>query len=565
MKLRRSLVLLFASATIVILAFQNCSEVSLVSPTEVIVAASIEKVSDNYCAPTGASFSNPTKVTFIVDMSASNLGVLNSTQTGEWHDPYIWAYDFTGAADLEGQRFKAIKQFINSCGSASNLKYAVVGFGRHEVFGESESCVSSFVDQESALRSVAGLEKMQSLDKGNPSRWAGPQNPFNMQTATSYEAAMNCLNDKVGEDVTYINNEVPIYHSFFLTDGMDTGRADKRTDVINQLKSIKRNALSGGAAEFNFHPLYYSSPGAANQGAQKADAMSFLDLLAKAVNPATSAGELNSISALDDLICDSLQPEIQSDFSLSSAYAVNLTAKMRGASLFADTDMDGLLDSEELALGFDPQNSHTNKIIDALCASDKAACESADLKCSGVKVSLGLTDCDIEYLDKKYNIRTKGADHDSDTINDYIEIIRGTALARADAIENISGDNISNFKKIAAGMDIHTNYKQVVVPEKNKIKMAIALSTDTCENNKKSYTYVFDYLPAVDVGAYQDPRPEMFDLSHAENENVYMVFTVWSPEGGADLPSKLYGQKILANQKGSVVYGELKFIGELSQ
>lgn len=559
-----------ASSVSVLSAFQNCSDVkvsdrpSIAPPSPPVYP--LAKPFGELCAPKGVVFGAPVRIVIILDMSASNIGTIDAwTDTNNMTH---WSIDKDdGPTDLTGQRFDQIKNFIQNCGSSINVKYSIIGFSRRAQFARGQSCLSAFESQEEAVKTVDVFKAQQVADLGHT--YATGPYPYNLGNETNYTAATVCLGQKIQEDLTLLSDERPVYHAFFLTDGQPT---DNDPDLINTLKGQIGNinlATMNSASGFHFQGIYYTSPGAKNGGAQQAAALNNLTSMTQVTEgPTGIALNIQDLATTQQQLCSKIQPNSQVDYNLKSLYAVNLSTLMRKNVIEADSDMDGVTDKEEQALGWTIDDSHSTGPLDGICywsSRDKSTCQSvaSGLTCAAGGFNLGLSQCDRAYGNKLFGRGLNNSDIDRDSVPNFIEIIRGTALSRADMLDNPTADGINNFLKITQGMDVAASTATWPIGSEYLMDIKYEVSEQLCSTGLKKVDYELDQIPFVDVVKYTDPSDDVsVNLSHEANENVVLVFSVWQSSGGITLPNRLYMQKWIVPKAADPKKEEVKFLGE---
>lgn len=562
--------LLFAST---LLCFQNCGEVSISAKINAAENPSIlqnpSKPSANICSPEGATFGSPIRVAIVLDMSFSNVG----TMISDGNSPTNWSKDTTYATDTTGQRISQIRDFIDQCGSSRHVSYSVIGFGTGALFSPTNSCLSPFESQANALVSMDFFKGMQDHDI-KTSVGVGPS-PFLLQGGTSYDSALRCLDQKINEDMSKnIAIEKPSYYTMMLTDGRPEENSSSNITTAQYLQSLTniKLAVNQNATSLHFFPIYYGA------SEQAATAKATLDQLAHVVDPMQKTLELsgNNLAQIKNHLCQQIKPQSIVQYELKTIYAVNMNALMRKNILFADTDADGLTDDEEISrggmgAGFDPQDSHSSGILDSLCAIrglDKASCAKLiNSSCTGQPAALGFRGCDLAAASTVFGLKLTGVDSEGDLIPDFLEILRSTSPARADALETPLSDGKTNFEKITAGLDIESSLSSNPVRESDLVKVTYSEElAGSCGSGKTNYLYELEQIPLLAVPAYTDKSPSgPVDFSHGRDENVVLVFSIWQASGGLTMPDRLYVQKILIPLKGEIQFVDKspKLVGEI--
>lgn len=557
MKLR--LFVLFFS---LLITFQNCSQVRI-ERIESPSVVSLAKPTNSLCAPVGSSFTSQVRFIFIIDMSMSNVGTLVTKSFNNKNSYYIDKTD--GPSDLNGDRFLHVKKFISECGGKSNTGYSIIGFSENTIMVNDTSCVSPFEPFDKALTSLEALKGLQDHDLAIAGR--DEQNPFYLQGETFYNVGLSCLKSKITEEVNLLKDQKPIYNVFFITDGLTTDKIENQN--YKQILSEIQLLTSTSAGGFNFYPVYYTSPGAKNQGAQQVSAIAMLDSMAKAVNPTQKTLLLNNIATKDNQFCQFVQPEVRINYELKKLYAVNITSTTKGSSLSPDSDADGLSDDEEVGLGWDPLNNRSTSIIDSLClrySSDKSSCltERSKLTCDPSINILGLNECDLKFSSNIFGSNMSYVDKDSDFIPDFIELVKNSNPIRFDSSDIPFSDGYDNLLKVELGLDLKSNNLLSPFPDSKKINIDFFENLQQCQSNAQSYQYILNNIPLQKVQPFNEGLTNNNNFYHEQNENVILIISYWHSTGGIVLPDKIYTQIVKVKIDNSEFkVGDLIFLGDL--
>jgi hypothetical protein len=537
--------------TLALLLIGSCTDVDLYSIAPLIEPPPPPKPTGSICAPEGTAIGAPLRVVFIVDMSMSNVGTVTSrSEDGSQSHAIDSNNPEAPPSDLDGERFVQIQRFIGGCGAGEDTSYAVVGFGGSAVLGNGTTCPSPFESAESALETVADLAAMQRHDL--ELRRASGQYPFYLQTHTHYGAALECLASKMREDIALLEQERPMYQVFFLSDGApdDPPESTSSTRVLQDLQQIVAESGTG----LRFLPvLYYNGDAEGTEGPPIA-AQAKLDELAHVVDPSVDTLLLGELAGSESVFCDYVEPRARVRYELASLYAINLNAPRRARELIADASASGLTDEEAVSLGFDPANARATGVLDRLCltfADSAQACrdEVSRLGCDATTtVALGLTECDLDIAESVYGVPLDGIDTDEDRLPDFIEIIRGTSPARADALASPFGDGLTNMAKITGGLDVEANALLQPVAADRQMDVTFEPSDTHCPAGRAGYTYVFEQLPMTSTRAFVDHTADVLSLSHGPDENVVLLLSLWQATGGVELESALYLHKLLVSE-----------------
>lgn len=564
-----------------VFAFQNCGQ----SPR--IVAGFTSKLmpeklaTGSYCTTMTDDGTTAWKFLFIVDMSRSNIGDWSDTANGK-------RWDFGKATDKDGTRFSQIKTFIDTCGGSNpKNKYQVMVFANGAGvpsattnFSSSLSCRAPFGSGAAAQNTLSIAKQIQDNDVAfwktyvnSPWDWSG-QDVFNSGSLfmmdTHYSTALDCASQILQQDRIADPNGNANYVTFFLTDGrpFEAGgtcemRADKYDCYATQSATATANMAIDAKANnqtLQMLPVYYG----ALSSSDKDQALKVLNKMAE-VTGGTGALSVSDVSGQDgggsfaEALCALSQTARKIEYRKEILSVVNLTAKMVGNKLMADSDMDGVPDDKEVALGYDPVNRRTYGLFDSICqaigTASTCAQARAKLSCTGRLNNLGLSDCDLLALgivnSSNLPIRQFGIDTDRDGIPDLIEIIRGTNPTRADADEDMDNDGMSNQAEIGWGTD-PMRQSDPNDTENRMLVTEVKIDPKTvCATGSEAWQFDIQQMPVVPTLAYtsKDTPSDAasradeatFDFSHAANENVVLVTYKLTPANVALARPQLWG------------------------
>lgn len=547
---------ILSSLMFLVLSFQNCANVELMPPQEEFESLS-EKPSGILCGPQGKELSKPMKFIFMIDMSMSNVGIL---QVSSNNNKTTYRIDQTdGPTDLEGKRFDQVEDFIKNCGGPDS-EYSIIGFAEHIYFSESNSCFSPFENQTNALKSLKTLKDMQKHDITRGAQ--SGNNPFYLGGETYYHTALSCLHSKINADLTLgTATDIAAYGAYFLTDGGTTDSPDQRnySQVMNQIKEI----VSASAASFDFQAVFYTRPGAKNQGEEQTSAMSMLNQIGSYIAPSHQTLLLQDILSASTALCEKLNDKIQVNYKLHSSFVVNTNLIPHQSTLLVDSDGDGVPDQLEITRGWDPTNPRSTGMLDVLCeklGGNLQSCQDyvQSLSCESSPAPIGLTDCDLQVAKTIYGSTLSGSDTDGDGVPDYIEIIRGLNPTRKDTLDNPSGDGISNLTKIGLGLDIKSSVKQFPVHPSQHMDVRVSTSAFSCDHStQEAHHFSLEQTPLLTTL----PLPSLSDTD--QGNNTLYVVNYWSPQGHQKIPFQVFIQPIKLKSDGSAInYGDNIYLGE---
>lgn len=468
--------------TTVLILFQNCSNIHLesaLSEEEYIPPAFNLKAT---VCPDARGVAGPSsKFIFVIDMSASNVGSWDRDPAVNGQVPLSY-WDKTKATDAKGDRFAAVANFLDTCGSNSQSQFAIIGFSKTAgiITGAGSSAALScsnvaFTNASTAKTYLNNLKAAQDTDANWYYQWDRSKGKYRTDPnsppilgPTSYTSALDCAkNITVNDLLTFNSNSTQNYHVTFISDGApadtnNTGcnlnslsEADKAqchlTKSLDSVRIMRQSALSKGR-DLRVHGVFYGPnpevPSVMNAISQEGGTL--------------EGTYLKSFESDQNALCSLILTQSTIDYQPESFALINLTTINRNGKLYADSDMDGLTDEEEIEMQSDPQNprSLVPGVLDGICKSlgGKDECLKKRLQTQCVPdqiVGFGLTDCDIKILglDKIPGQLQLGIDADKDGIPDFIEIIKGTNPAVADMTLDPDSDNFSNRDEIIRGTD----------------------------------------------------------------------------------------------------------------
>lgn len=558
----------FVTASLILISFQNCSKVPLQSAKTVkeYEAPSLS-LKASVCPDVRKAAGTSAKYIFVVDMSASNIGDWDKVLVGGSTYAY---WNKAVATDPNGERFKAVETFLDTCGSTVGSQFAVIGFSKTAgiITGTGASSALSctnvtFSNVTEAKTQLANLKKAQDTDATWFYQWDKSKNKYLTDPnsppilgPTSYISALNCAEKTVTDDLTGSGNtSTQNYHLIFMSDGapQDTNKtgcnlAGMTPEQILQchldgsLKAIRlmRQSALSRARDLRAYGVFY--------GPNPSVPM-VMDAIAKE-GGTTSGTHLSGFAGNENAICGLVLTQTSTDYQPDSLSLVNLTTIRKNGTIQADSDMDGLTDVEEIKLGSDPQNprSMVSGVLDGICQRVGGATECERKKASSMcspttLVGFGLTDCDVRVLDLHTlpGQNTLGVDADGDGVLDFIEIIKGTNPAVADMTLDPDGDGITNKDEILRGTDINS-------PDAN-LKLSVINNTDVryspaseglCPNG--GWTIEASRLQTVANESLSGLSGSLTALEHSRNQHVMMAVYRLTPTNDVNPITEYYGQ-----------------------
>jgi len=364
-----------------------------------------QKIVGEVCAPAPTEEFAPYKVLFVIDTSLSNA----------WNDP-------------EGRREAAVRNAITSM-----LDEETVSFG-----------IITFSDE--PRRQTFGFTRDQEILNG------ATENVSNAQGGTNYSDTLWAVIDFILDDITTLS---PVeaarthYMVFWLSDGFPTVGVTDPSALVPSVDYLV-NQVQDRVAEIQFNAAFLGAADSAPEG-DSSEAEALLRELASRGN-----GAYTSIQAGESFSFEIERQPIQTHYEFAFAYASNQNALFAPDGPAADSDGDGLLDTEEAALGLDPTRPDTDEdgyrdgveyftpgILNP--TEFDPGCTEGDVDTDGD----GLRDCE----EKSVGTLVYKPDSDDDLILDLTEVLVGTAAALDDTDADDDLDNIPNPDEVRFHLD----------------------------------------------------------------------------------------------------------------
>lgn len=550
-----------------------CSEVRL-NPMEdlELVSQNIRGFKANICPQSEVILPNKTKYLIVVDMSLSNIGGWdfdkgpNGAFAAYWNPSY--------ATDYAGDRFRAIETFLETCGNQEGNEFAVIGFSNTAGIvtttnngATSLECEANFKDIATAKTHLGQLSTSQESTKTWYERW---QRPNHLQSnnwpgimgVTSYEKALGCVEHIVTTDMLESLDVKNKYHVLFMSDGSpDDGRDKAGTgqgcnavpegperekcyveDILDHVEFTMQASLAR-KQETRFHTIYY--------GGADDDSADFLDVIADS-GKSGKASKLDSFAGNPDAICQVIINQLAIDYQPNFAAVVNLTTIRKNGKWTPDSDMDGVEDELEMALGWDAQNprSQVGGILDGICQrlGGTTACRAKRnaITCDEtVYNSLALSDCDIKILelDNPDIHPDQGIDTDRDGMPDFVELLKGTNPKIADMSFDTDGDGYTNRKEILRGTDPF--FKDSDLPENqvaNYESRFVGPLDDSSNCKNGAWRLDAKFMPSrTNQSTSGQPLEAM---NHYANAQVALIFYSLSPRNSSEVTTRFFGHLV---------------------
>ncbi len=564
--------------TVVVLAgvFQNCSEQPAVLSK--ILSSSVDSskvpLRTSLCPEVSFLDDENNNFLFIIDMSMSNIGTFREEPPDpDRKNPFYWHPD--AAKDPSGQRFEAVKKFIESCASSDNNKFAVIGFSTRAGQLQFNSMgrpyltcgdpVVGFGSQSDVIGVLNDLKAAEQSEVRYYEQWEHP-NPYSEHSThkssalvrTSYSEAAKCASRIISKDlVDSFESDIDNYHILFISDGRpkDPDLCKKLTgqekadcyvkdpsceafsgqqqddcyirtatepfkNSIHEVESIRR--------KINILPVGY--------GLEAGD-YRFLDELARITRNNGQAHRLDSFEDNTDVLCDLISSRFGIETNSDSLMSVVLSLSQKNGLYRSDSDMDGLLDEDEAVLGYDPANprSQVSGVLDGLCektggiascnmAMEQVSCEANELKRDG------FSDCDIKLIKSHWQQLNldDSSDWDRDGVSNFIEIVKGTDPFIDDMNDDPDNDGLSTRFEIMRSTSPF-EHKSLSPPDLPRVLIENEFSaTITPQCPRRVRHLILKEVPfirsqAVNIGMSTE-------LLHRENEHIVAVFSSRKPQ-----------------------------------
>lgn len=563
----------FIAISVALLSFQNCSKVPLISAKTVqeYEAPSLS-LKASVCPDVRKTPGTSAKYVFVIDMSASNVGDWDKVKVGNVTYSY---WDKTLATDINGDRFKAVSSFLDTCGNTAGSEFAVIGFSKTAGIitgtgaASALSCANvTFSTANDAKAQLASLKAAQDTDAAWFYKWTkstgnyltDPNSPP-VLGPTSYVSALSCAEKVVVDDLTASGNtSTQNYNLIFLSDGVPQDYKNTGCNLtgmsaadslqchldgsLKEIRLMRQSALSR-ARDLRAYGVFYGP---------NPSVPLVMDAIAKE-GGTTSGTHLSSFTGNENAICGLVLTQTSTDFQPDSLALINLTTIRKNGVLLADSDMDGVPDVEEIKLGSDPQNprSMTAGILDGICMrlGGKQACDTkkASVTCNpNLFVGFGMTDCDVKVLglDQLAGQITYGTDADGDGILDFIEIIKGTNPLVSDMTLDPDGDGITNKDEMLRGTDPNSpdaDLKSTVI--NNTSVQYSPASEGMCPNG--GWTVEASRLQTTRTVELSGLPASISILEHRSNQHVMMAVYRLTPTNDPNPVTEYYGQIVTVN------------------
>lgn len=572
-------VALASIALVLTFGFQNCSNTQL---TKIEFSALENPAVDfkaSFCSR--ADFSNGvnSKFVIIMDLSASNFGDWKKQTVGS-KSVYYW--DSTLATDPNGERFDAVKYFLENCGNQAGAQFAFIGFSKTAgiLSGDTLTCANlKFETKDVVSAQIDAIKARQLQDERWYKQWAYPRylsqtEPDSLvYSVTSYLSANKCLEQlMLDEFLTNVSTAADRYNVFFISDGvpqdkngtgcnLSTMTADQKTSCYleTNLSSIAmtRTAAISKLKDVRIQGIYYGDSGGGV-------VPTVLEALSRE-GGTSEVVELENFTGKKNALCDLIVARNATEFRPDLYATINMTAYRKNGEIVADSDMDGLTDDEEVKLGYDPQNprsSNVSGILDGICErlGGPTACQAkrSRITCDPNKLDLlGLSDCDTKILGLNTlpGALADTVDSDRDGMPDFVEVIKGTDPARADMTLDPDNDAIVTRDEILRGTDPFFKDNETPVFKLNQSSITFR-PTSSVENALTCSAGTWDlslgrlqYAETLPVTSFAD---SLATMKHPRNAQIVLVLHRLSAVNSTIPTIEFYGQYIRVSVSGKV-------------
>ena len=498
--------------------FNNCSDVKVSN------LASVSQISSTKPEISVCSFADTKqlqdklKIAFIIDMSGSNVRNVGAFP----------------ATDPSYSRLLAIKDFI---GTHTNFKYKIIPFST-DIYTFAD-CPGLYKDAAAAIQVIDSLIAIQIAETNTA--------PAIMKE-TNYTPALSCGKDALMAETAAFGLtpefEETHYKFFFVTDGQPTDY-DNSPNMISLVHNMV--LMAANAAEVQVIPVFYGQ-----QNTEKA--MSVLRSIGQAGNwknpPKDDPLLVNNVGALDfDKL---LSYTINEQYKILEFNIINLTAVAKQGHLVADSDMDGVVDSEDRY----PADRHSNSefLLDGICKKFGVAFCKRPVGCDPNKINaLRFNECDMMSANLK-----DGLDTDNDNIPDLIEFLVRTNPLVNDAFVDSDNDIVQNIVEIRSGNPVDSPVllarEETSIWQRNLVKKA----ETSCPIIQDLWRIEVQQIPTTPVKAYTDPRERLpapksaISISHGVDENVVFVYYIQQlVNGDPENPARQMYGKVLKIKHGA--------------
>lgn len=517
------ILLIVAPLFILTATFQNCSEpqISVVPPQPMS-----STLAGKFCSQPPSNESGNVNFIFLIDMSGSNIYEASVINKG---------------TDVPGERFDAVDAFFSEecLKKYTNKRFAIIGFSSEILVPLNSTCTADALTKDINI-AKGQVQSLRDIQQNIINRNYAYTSNLNPMKNTYYKKALDCMNNVLDSQLSALTDDekkTQSYLTFFITDGEPT---DNNSLGLSITESNVENAVVAFNNYFNSSLAKYLELTNKQAGGGRLQPVIYGFNRINEVGKKLAQGVLNNIAEKGDSLlvstdrvnelklCDILTAGLKQPYIVRKFGVVNLTAKMIKGQLYADSDMDGIIDLDEENLGFDPTRRRSrvngNQLLDGLCFGLKAKKCPAQLAC-GPSNALGFNSCDIA----SYSM-TDGVDTDKDDIPDIIEVLKGTLPNHNDAFSNNDGDTLPLHEEIAIGRDPF--FKDDGLDRSFLLQYSHYKSPESlieCPANQQAWTFQIDHVPTIPTLATNntfDEDVKIQFLNHEKDENIILVYYI---------------------------------------
>ncbi len=543
---------IFILAIVVVITFQNCGDIKISKMVVDHSSFSTTKMTGEFCSVASLSEEIRTQIIFIVDMSGSNIRkIVGNTYTAN------------GATDTIGARFKVIEDFVSSAclKNRPNSRFSIIGFSSDIMPGSTSSlCVKDRLVSASALGSQ--LDELRDIQDAET-----VPAPASMRS-TVYDNSFSCAAQTIQSDLaamTAAERKNQFYQVMFLSDGQPTDAIGNDITNYNSILSAVKSIFTAGAQASSIvvQPILYGAQILRQESEAKYN--SAVNVMKKIAEEGQSVeASVDDVSKIN--FCDLFNSGKKTPYVVTSFGAINMTAHLRNDQLLPDSDMDGILDEDEIKRGFDPQKPRTglngNEILDGICRFGADQCVSHS-QCSAPN-SMGFTDCEVTELGLSDAI-----DSDKDGIPDLVEFLKRTLPTEPDSDHDLDGDGDINLKEISKGRDPNAfdrdvDYKKTM----DILRQRSDEATISCPANQERWLISANNIPLVNTLEVRatDPVSQKWPVAnHRAGENIIFVYyIVQQANENGDGNAEVYGNFFKIYQGQELELKNFKKLGDLN-
>jgi len=375
----------------------------------------------------------PVKVLFAIDCSLSMGDEINGQMAGS--DPYFL-------------RIEAVRDFVEEYNSNENTSFEIM-LWNNDVFEQTRTVGGS-----------AGFTK-------DPVEINRVLDAAYNDTLTDYLGTLDAIYADIDRDIRNTENQDNLprtkYIVVFLSDGMSNvqGGSQPDSDIWSQVNDISAMVEAQDVGSFNFHTFLLLGMFPPTAEGQQAQALAETTLEGMAQRGNGQFRLFESAESIDFL--NIIDMRLAIEYKIKYLVAYNYNIKPGTESVYADSDGDGLSDSEEAVRSTDPLNPDTDddglsdflevklstpgRELDPL--TPDGPCDPPPVPPWPDSDDDGLTDCE-EYV-KGTNRHL--VDTDADGIPDGIEFLAGTNPLEAQYTNDADFDGYEDWLEVQK----HTN------------------------------------------------------------------------------------------------------------